>query len=129
MKKFKKIVSLFFVSLITVFLMHHVLERTYRHEGFRFEDYSSDEEAQAALLKLHPVGTDLQALRETLENAGAAYRNNTNPNFKNDPENRTVKLYRYKKGLFGWGGFGIMIRHTENGTIEEIKVYKTYQGL
>lgn len=39
---------------------------------FRFEDYKSEEEAQAALLKLHPVGSDIQLLRKTLEYTGAS---------------------------------------------------------
>ena len=40
-------------------------------EGFYFEKYSDAEEARAALLKLHPIGTDIAALRSTLEKAGA----------------------------------------------------------
>jgi hypothetical protein len=40
-------------------------------EGFYYEKYSSEKDAQAALLELHPIGSDVKALRATLENAGA----------------------------------------------------------
>jgi hypothetical protein len=40
-------------------------------EGFYFEKYKTAEEAKAELLKLHPIGSDVQPLIETLERAGA----------------------------------------------------------
>jgi len=38
---------------------------------FRFEDYENAEEAEAALLKLHPIGSSIDSIKSTLENAGA----------------------------------------------------------
>ena len=40
-------------------------------EGFYFEKYGDAEEARAALLELHSIGTDIAALRSTLEKSGA----------------------------------------------------------
>jgi hypothetical protein len=40
-------------------------------EGFYYEQYSNGKDAQAALLELHPIGSDVKELRKTLENAGA----------------------------------------------------------
>ena len=42
-----------------------------QEKSFRFEDYSNGEKAARALLKLHPIGSDVMPLKETLENAGA----------------------------------------------------------
>ena len=38
---------------------------------FRFEDYKNAEEAEAALLKFHPIGSSIDSIKSTLENAGA----------------------------------------------------------
>ena len=40
-------------------------------EGFYFEKYSNAKQVRAALLKLHPIGSDIEALRRSLEKAGA----------------------------------------------------------
>ena len=40
-------------------------------KGFYFEKYSTAEEAKAALLELHPIGSDVEGLVKTLERAGA----------------------------------------------------------
>jgi hypothetical protein len=40
-------------------------------KGFYFEKYSTAEEAKAALLELHPIGSDVGELVKTLERAGA----------------------------------------------------------
>ena len=39
-------------------------------KGFYFEKYSTAEEAKAALLELHPIGSDVGDLIKTLERAG-----------------------------------------------------------
>lgn len=93
---------------------------------FRFEDYDTLEEMQAALYRLHPVGSDIKALHETLEKAGATYR----PEVRKEPKYQRVRLYRYRKGIFGWGGYGITAIHNfDDGKIEVIEVYKVYEGL
>lgn len=40
-------------------------------DGFYFEKYDTAEEAKAALLELHPIGSDVGELVGTLEGAGA----------------------------------------------------------
>ena len=40
-------------------------------EGFYFEKYSDAKEVRVALLKLHPIGSDIAVLRIALEKAGA----------------------------------------------------------
>jgi len=40
-------------------------------KGFYFEKYSTAKEAKAALLELHPIGSDVGELVKTLERAGA----------------------------------------------------------
>ena len=40
-------------------------------KGFYFEKYKTVEEAKAALLELHPIGSDVDALIKTLERVGA----------------------------------------------------------
>jgi hypothetical protein len=39
-------------------------------KGFYFEKYKTAEEAKAALLELHPIGSDVEGLIKTLERAG-----------------------------------------------------------
>ena len=53
-------------------------------EGFYFEKYSNAKEARAALLKLHSIGSDIAALRRSLEDARAY-----------NTSNRNVVFYRY----------------------------------
>lgn len=40
-------------------------------KGFYFEKYKTAEEAKAALLELHPIGSDVEGLVKTLNNGGA----------------------------------------------------------
>jgi len=54
-------------------------------EGFYFEKYSDAEEARAALLELHPIGSDVVALSRTLEKAGA----------RHIPSTKKEAFYRY----------------------------------
>jgi hypothetical protein len=42
-------------------------------KGFYFEKYKTAEEAKAELLKLHPIGSDVEGLVRTLEGAGAIF--------------------------------------------------------
>ena len=57
-------------------------------EGFYFEKYSNAKEARAALLKLHPIGSDIAALHRTLENAGAGKHTGINEIFYRYIENK-----------------------------------------
>ena len=51
-------------------------------KGFYFEKYSTAEEAKAALLELHPIGSDVGDLIKTLERAGANVSERNLNNYK-----------------------------------------------
>ena len=51
-------------------------------KGFYFEKYSTAEEAKAALLELHPIGSDVGELVKTLERAGAEVEKLNDDNYK-----------------------------------------------
>lgn len=61
-------------SVIIVFGLWIILNRGYimAHltSEFRFEKYKTAEEAEKALLQLHPVGSDVQNIARTLQQAG-----------------------------------------------------------
>jgi len=62
--------------------------------GFYFEKYSNAKQARAALLKLHPIGSDIEVLRRSLEDARAYITSN-----------RSVIFYRYIENrgtFFAW---------------------------
>ena len=72
-------------------------------KGFYFEKYSTAEEAKAALLELHPIGSDVGDLIKTLERAGAevsemkAYELK---NIKRDFNEVWIKSYSYSNKSF-----------------------------
>jgi hypothetical protein len=68
MKKIIIIVGILFLSMATASAFNFIKGK---NMGFRFEDYKTKEEAKAALLKLHPVGSPVDGLLETLRKAGA----------------------------------------------------------
>jgi hypothetical protein len=71
-------------------------------KGFYFEKYSTAEEAKAALLELHPIGSDVGDLIKTLERAGANVSEEDLKEYHNYKEydywwkNGVVKIYRFK---------------------------------
>jgi hypothetical protein len=64
-------------------------------KGFYFEKYSNPEEAKEALLKLHPIGSDVVALVRTLEMAGGRCYEIENVIRNKKPT--TVKRCEYKE--------------------------------
>ena len=72
-------------------------------KGFYFEKYSTAEEAKAALLELHPIGSDVGDLIKTLERAGTevsemkAYELK---NIKRDFNEVWIKSYSYSNESF-----------------------------
>ena len=65
-------------------------------KGFYFEKYSTAEEAKAALLELHPIGSDVGELVKTLERAGA------------EPLEDDLSKYRKFKKYNSWWERGIV---------------------
>lgn len=64
--------------------------------GFYFEKYNTAEEAKAALLKLHPIGSDVDDLVKTLERAGAySYKPIISKKYQNNPELKRALWYKY----------------------------------
>ena len=93
-------------------------------KGFYFEKYTNVEEAKAALLELHPVGSDVQGLVRTLEGSGAIVKQHKT----NDGE--IIYFYEYDCGTkilnpLKWSG-GIRFRDTE---IIDYGENKHYMGL
>jgi len=107
-------------------------------KGFYFEKYSTAEEAKAALLELHPIGSDVEGLVKTLERAGAEVsEENLNQYRKKKYYDEWWKQgiekmysYKYKAGYFlnpmEWGG-GIIIN--KRIKIINFGLSKHYNGL
>ena len=72
-------------------------------KGFYFEKYSTAEEAKAALLELHPIGSDAGDLIKTLERAGAEVSEMKEyelKNIKRDFNEVWIKSYSYSNESF-----------------------------
>lgn len=71
-------------------------------KGFYFEKYKTAEEAKAALLELHPIGSDVEGLVMTLEGAGAVVNEENLDNYHKFREydswwkDGVVKMYSLK---------------------------------
>ena len=90
MKNFKR--SNLTTALLTIFLLAISTNQAQANmfnrfrEGFYFEKYKTAEEARAALLELHPIGSDIEGLVGTLEGAGAKHiKTFTREDEKNNP--------------------------------------------
>ena len=104
-------------------------------KGFFFEKYSSANEAQKALLELHPIGSDAGELVKTLERAGCNI-SLTDQNKLNDAKKNNQKYIKIDKiinctkstGLIGW-----LIWRTSvmliNNSIYDVSISKEYTGL
>ena len=75
MKNFKR--SNLTTVLLTIFLLAISVNQAQANmfnrfrEGFYFEKYKTAEEAKAALLEMHPIGSSVESLIKTLKGAGA----------------------------------------------------------
>lgn len=71
-------------------------------KGFYFEKYSTAEEAKAELLKLHPIGSDVESLVKRLEGAGAVLKEENLDGYRKFKqydkwwEDGVVKMYIYE---------------------------------
>lgn len=83
-------------------------------KGFYFEKYSTAQEAEKALLKLHPIGSDIRGFMNTVEKAGAIVRKYEMNRYCLDLDScvkmkiNNVYEYSYVGGFFFnpmfWGG-------------------------
>ena len=86
MKNFKR--SNLTTVLLTIFLLAISTNQAQANmfnrfrEGFYFEKYKTAEEARAALLELHPIGSDIEGLVGTLEGAGAVIKEENLESYK-----------------------------------------------
>ena len=93
----RKVLGAFMLVVLAIVIVSSVINANQNFinrfkEGFYFEKYSDAKEARAALLKLHPIGSDKAALRRTLENAGAYYIQGVNE--------VTYRYFDNKEGIF-----------------------------
>lgn len=93
---------------------------------FRFENYKTGEEAQAALLELHPIGSDAKALIERLRALGARCERSKDKRYPAT----TFCVYYEPEILFGteWQ-IGIFKLSTDSDKISDVKVYSHFQSL
>ena len=101
-------------------------------KGFYFEKYSTAEEAKAALLELHPIGSDVGDLIKTLERAGGKCSTINKIKYDTKPINlnylKLTKIinckyqYLYSMNL----EIGIMC---VNNLIDDIGIHREYTGL
>ncbi|MBL0320372.1 MAG: hypothetical protein IPP74_13945 [Alphaproteobacteria bacterium] len=101
---------------------------------FIIDKYKSDAEAQAAFLELHPIGSPAHLAHYTLMKAGGRHFMTIHGDHLNEFGTKEIIRYRFKRGVLGWGGYYVdIIRKVNQGIIlnqiEEVKLYKTYQGL
>ena len=99
--------------------------------GFYFEKYETPEEAKAELLKLHPIGSDVEGLVGTLEGAGAkSYKPIISEKYKNNPELHNMLWYKYSHRTIGsifpreWD---LIINFSKNKEIKNFSI-GYYQG-
>ncbi len=71
-------IKIFFIALVSIFALiiaNQVGSKALNHfkKGFYFEKYNGTDEAKKYLFKIHPMGSDVEALVQTLKNAGAIF--------------------------------------------------------
>ena len=122
-------IKIFFIALTSIFVLMiasiQVSVKTLNHfkGGFYFEKYSSAEEAKGVLLKMHPIGSDVNALVETLKKAGAKITD------ERDDRGEYLFYVYHQKGFFTpykWGG---AIVHDTSDNIITYGMGMEYRGL
>jgi len=113
-------------------------------KGFYFEKYKTAEEAKAALLELHPIGSDVDGLVRTLEGADAKFINSINrKDLLSDPVKEReyfhevsnsaslMREYQYKFGipLVNPMMWFILIYCDDNNHITNLHLSRSYMGL
>ena len=100
-------------------------------EGFYFEKYKTEEEVKEVLLKLHPVGSNLKKLVDTLERAGAGkYSPKISKKHQKNPKLNYMLWYKYDHMTLTsiyTKSWSLSIQYNKNNEIISISV-GVYQG-
>ena len=130
--------QLFTITALLIFLTSGVAEAKFMNrfkDGFYFEKYKTADEVKSALLELHPMGSSVDELIETLAGAGAveynpySYYDTQGDDVKKYKKPLNINYFRYEHRTFSSifpNSWSIHVRYTEN-KIESIKV-QLYQG-
>jgi capsule polysaccharide modification protein KpsS len=129
------------ILLIFIMIIGSTAEAKFMNKfkkGFYFEKYKTAEEAKSVLLEMHPVGSDVDALVKTLEEAGATVteiKKESIDKYISQVEKeqecfKGVLYYEYYRNEFlapyGWTG---IIIYSKQNTYLSIFVWKEYLGL
>ena len=139
MKNFKR--SNLTTALLTIFLLAISTNQAQANmfnrfrEGFYFEKYKTAEEAKAALLEMHPIGSSVESLIKTLEGAGCVIKKvdqqqldlakKTNSKYRKVDEIINCKA---ATGFLNWVEWRISVT-VKNKKIDDIGIGKEYTGL
>ncbi len=117
---------LFIVAiLLSFFFMLGGVWGGYKSQDFRFESYSTGSEAQAALLKLYPVGSDVDKLVSALGRAGADCNLSKHSKYKDV----TFCEYIEKEIIFGTSWRVSIWRSDNQHNIDYLNVDSFYETL
>jgi hypothetical protein len=132
----KKLVAMSLLMSIGLVCMHTPAQAKFINKfkrGFYFEKYKTADDAKAALLQLHPIGSDVDALVKTLEKAGAKIEEIPKKEIYDAwiQEGATAGIgydYFENKLIYGykWGG---AITYNEKNEIIDYGLSKHYEGL
>jgi hypothetical protein len=96
---------------------------------FRFEKYKTAEDAKVVLLKLHPVGSSVDELVETLDKAGGEeYIPFIEGKYKKNPRLKNIVYFRYYSGFLELIRWGVSVERYKENKIFNIGVSKMYEG-
>ncbi|MDX2083624.1 MAG: hypothetical protein SFV53_06540 [Rickettsiales bacterium] len=129
------LLSAFFSSFFLLLTLNQAEANMFNRfkKGFYFEKYRTAQEAQTALLEMHPIGSDVEGLLKTLEATGAKCGSITNPDYKDKPEYKNLiycSCYTSKLIIFSTE-WRVLIRFdTKNpAIIANLETYKFFHSL
>jgi hypothetical protein len=133
--KLAKSILTIILILLGIFIVNGASINKFR-SGFYFEKYKTAEEAEAALLKLHPIGSSVDELVKTLERAGAeeynpySYYDNVSSDVKKYEKPNDMIFFRYENRTINSlypKDWSISIKIDNNKIIKSLKI-QIYQG-
>lgn len=101
-------------------------------KGFYFEKYKNADEAKEALLKLHPVGSDVRELVKTLERAGGECKIYTTKNgLGANKLSKADDFYNcgYSRGIFPFSSVWMININVEENNLNLIKEIYVVSGV
>ena len=135
-KEFSKLAIPVLLATIILFQLNQNQFNRFK-KGFYFEKYSTSQEASNALLQLHPIGSDVNALVKTLEKAGGKKVYSINrDDVKNNHEIHFPKSVFVKSGYEYYTGIPLLtlklwtvVLHENKNIIINIFLDKEYRAL